>query len=774
MCGRRPQAYAKAEAGIVIMDAGHDAEAALWLGRVGISPDSIIAKPETFCVAAADGRIVVVGSDARGTAYGILELSRMAGVSPWTWWADSRPERRQRLTIDSDFRTLQSPDVRFRGIFINDEDWSIRPWSHRTHVPGSPKGQIAPATYREICRLLLRLRANTLWPSMHEATVPFYCTPGAKETADSCGIIIGTSHCEPLLRNNAGEWDKARLGEYNYFTNRQTILDYWDSRVAETSAFENIYTVGMRGVHDGRMLGAATAAEQAEALENVVADQRALLTRRLGRDAAEVPQIFVPYKEVLAALDHGLRLPDDVTLMWCDDNYGYLTRLSDSTQQRRSGGSGVYYHLSYWGRPHDYLWLCTTQPGLVVSEMRHAYQSDARRLWIANVHDPKMAAADLELFLDLAWDIDAATPATLPQYIQSRLTREFGPDAAQRLMPAMHLYFRLCGMRKPEHMGWSQVELDKRVYHRGLSPVSDSELSLSEFGGELDTYLADYAKADSIVDAVAATVPERQREAYFIMVRYPVACAAAMSVKTLEAQRARTLAEMSADETDIRAACARSIAAHRRIIALTDHYNNRLSDGKWRHSVSAAPRQLPVFEAPTLPRQLTDAEVDTLSRRPARAIGLSPSGAWCTARNAADHTSATDGVQPVYALGHSMKAVQIPKGGSLTFEFESETEGEMVLRAAFVPTQPDDRGDLRYSVSIDGETPQTVSLREPFRSEPWKTAVLRGQMVRQTRHSIGKGRHSLTISALDSHIVLDQWMLDAAADRRFYLFPVGD
>ena len=381
------------------------------LQALGIPVNELALKRDGFYMAvagASDGKqLFVVGNNGRGTAYGILELSRLAGVSPWVWWADVTPEKQNRLAVSTEFKTFQSPSVEYRGIFLNDEDWSLQPWSWKNFEPNEIKGRIGTRTYKEIFKLLLRLRANAIWPGMHGITTPFYFVPGVKEVADSCGIAIGTSHCEPLMRNNVGEWDTKRRGDYNYITNRDSVQAYWIERLKEAYPYENMYTIGMRGIHDGHMEGVNTMEEKTQALQQVLDDQRKLLAKYVNRDVTKIPQVFVPYKEVLDIMENGLEIPEDVTLMWCDDNYGYMTRLSDQEQQKRIGGSGVYYHLSYWGRPHDYMWLCTTQPGLIYNEMKQAYDHNARHVWIVNVHDLKPAAYDLEFFLDMAWDINS-------------------------------------------------------------------------------------------------------------------------------------------------------------------------------------------------------------------------------------------------------------------------------------------------------------------------------------------------------------------------------
>nr|MCR5680749.1 glycosyl hydrolase 115 family protein [Prevotella sp.] len=307
-----------------------------------------------------NGQVVVEGHNARGTAYGILELSRMAGVSPWVWWGDVRPQRLSSPLSLSDTVCLDhKPSVEYRGIFINDEDWSLRQWS---------ADGMGPQTYKRLYQLMLRLRANTIWPAMHDVSPGFFTVPGNKEMADSFGIVVGTSHCEPLLRNNVAEWNVKQRGPYNYITNREAVKQYWTDRLKEVKGSEKLFTIGMRGIHDGSMEGVHTKQEKLDGLQQVIDDQRQLIRKYYNKDVEKVPQVFIPYKEVLEIMESGLSVPDDVTLMWCDDNYGYLTRLPDAEQQKRSGGGGVYYHLSYWGRPHDYLWLTTTLPGLIYSE----------------------------------------------------------------------------------------------------------------------------------------------------------------------------------------------------------------------------------------------------------------------------------------------------------------------------------------------------------------------------------------------------------------------
>ena len=659
--------------------------------------------------------IIIEGSNGRGMAYGLLELSRMAGISPWIWWGDIVPEKKNKLVISRNYLSEQQPSVTYRGIFLNDEDWSLRRWSYQTFEPG-PEGHIGTATYKKIFQLLLRLRANAVWPAMHPGTTPFFLIPGAKSVADSCGIVIGTSHCEPLLRNNVGEWDIKTHGDFNYKTNRESVQQYWVERLkAVSQSKDNMFTIGMRGIHDGSMEGYRTMDEKLAGLQQVIDDQQELICQHIGKPEKQM-QVFVPYKEVLQLYEAGLRVPDYVTLLWCDDNYGYLTRLSDAQDQQRQGGAGIYYHLSYWGRPHDYLWLTTTQPGLIYHELRETYDHQMRKLWIANVHDPKVAGYDLELFLDLAWNIDGVSHSTLNDHLRAWLCRQFGEEAGRRIFPAMHEFYRLCGERRPEFMGWTQVELDKRTYERGLSPVTQVPLTAEEASARL----AAFQRIETIERECRQLVRPELRDAWFAAIRYPLSASAAMSRKILS--------------DDVQ-----SHQAYEEILSLTQQYNT-MNNGKWRHLMDAAPRRLPVFE--DVHATLADSHLSSLK----------------TFR-ACDYMKATDGIQVVQMLGHSMNAVSLPKDGQLSYRFEVEKDADYTVRAALIPTHPADGKELRFSISIDGQVPIVFSLKEPFRSERWKENVLRGQALRDVPVRLAEGVHTLTIHALDNHVVVDEWRL---------------
>lgn len=747
--------------------------------RAGIDVKKLRGLTDGFAIEVKDGVIHIAGTNGRGVAYGLLEMSRKAGVSPWIWWGDVVPQKKSILQLDDGYSDMQGASVERRGIFINDEDWSLRPWSHLNYEP-SDKTEIGAATYRKIFELLLRLRANTLWPAMHEGTTAFFNVKGAKEQADSCGIIIGSSHCEPMLRNNVGEWNVEERGRFNYKTNKEEVHRYWHDRLHEVkdSKGGNIFTIGMRGIHDSSMEGYNTIEEKFQGLQEVIDDQQQLIKEIIGDPSAQ-DQVFVPYKEVLELYEMGLDVPEYVTLMWCDDNYGYLTRLSDPDEQKRLGGGGVYYHLSYWGRPHDYLWLTTTQPGLIYHQMKKAYDNNVRKLWIANVHDPKVAGYDLELFMDLAWNIDAVEKTTLKRHYKTWLANQFGAQAAEVIFPVMHDFYRLCGIRRPEFMGWSQVEKDKRIFERGLTPVRSSEFNPSEFGNELERYVREFDKAAFVVDYATKLVDPSLYDAYFAAVIYPVCASAAHARSLLKAQEARSLASgrnRVADRVEleerIRRACAESQHAYQEVRTLTGYYNDVVSDGKWKGSMDMRPRDLPVFLAPNLPLMLTEKELAAYVSQPDLSSPINVDLGNTVARNASDYSSVNGEATQINMLGHSMKAVELGKNSSLVYYFDVDDDADGVIRVAVIPTHALDGRDIRFSVSVDGGIPEVFSIKEPFRSEQWKENVLRAQNVRTFPASLKEGSHSLEIKALDDNIIIDQWMWDPLPNRQFYMFPL--
>ncbi len=460
-----------------------------------------------------NNKLLVVGSDRHGTAYGIMELSRMIGVSPWEWWADVTPRKRDFFELPKDFEIVQSPSVEYRGIFINDEDWGLMQWSSLNYEPWHKPGRIGPRTNERIFELMLRLRANYYWPAMHECTEPFFLTEGNREMAEKYGIYIGGSHCEPMASSTAVEWHRRGKGKYDYVNNPNEVYKFWEERVKEVSKQDILYTIGMRGVHDGQMNGAKTIEEQRKVLERVLVDQRTLLQKYVNPDITKVPQVFIPYKEVLDIYNSGLQVPEDVTLMWCDDNYGYIRHFPTAEERARKGGNGVYYHVSYWGRPHDYLWLGTFSPYLLFQQMKLAYDRGIQKMWILNVGDIKPAEYQIELFLDMAWDIEKVAKGGVWTHLESFLKREFGESIGKTLCPVMNEHYRLAYIRKPEFMGNTRVEEYRNSEY--FQTVKDLPWS----SAYLKQRVEDYNELSDKVQMIDSQIPDNRKDAFFQLVK---------------------------------------------------------------------------------------------------------------------------------------------------------------------------------------------------------------------------------------------------------------
>jgi len=522
--------------------------------------------------------LVIAGSDRRGTAYGLFSISELIGVSPWYWFADMPVIKHKSINLAVNKFTSKKPSVKYRGIFINDEDFGLKPWAAKTFDPGL--GDIGPKTYAKICEMLLRAKANYLSPAMHGCTKAFNYYPDNKLVADTFGIVMGSIHCEPLLFNNASEWDRKTMGEWNYVTNKEGINKQLKKRVQENGRFENVYTLAMRGVHDAVMAGNLRLEQQARVLENAFDDQRQILVDEIGKPAEEIPQVFYPYKEVLNTYEHGMKLPDDVTLIWSNDDFGYMKRLSNAEEQKRSGRAGVYYHVSYWGPPNHNLWITTTPPMLMYTELKKAYETTADRLWVVNVGDIKPAEYHISLFMDMAYDIDKFNVDNVGEHHADFLCKYFGEKYRADLKDISDSYFHLAYSRKPE----------------AIRPHQDNEYSVFNYR-EIDRRLDEYDRIGKKAEAILNKLPEEAKPAFYQLVYYNVRGAELVNKMSLTGQKSRWYATQGRatvnhlnEKIKIYGDSAETI---------TQGYNSLL-DGKWNLMMTLVQGGYHVFHRPIL------------------------------------------------------------------------------------------------------------------------------------------------------------------------------
>lgn len=542
---------------------------------------------------------IIAGSDSRGTAYGVFTLSEKIGVSPWYWWADVPVIQQKQLVINQPEYISSPPAVKYRGIFINDEDWGLQPWAAKTFEPET--GDIGPKTYGKVFELLLRLKANMIWPAMHPSTKAFFHYPGNVITAGDYQIIIGSSHAEPMLRNNVGEWDVKTMGHFNYFTNKEKIYKYWEDRIKESRGINAIYSLGMRGVHDGQMEGIKDIKEAVPVVERIIKDEREMLSKYINKDVTAIPQVLTPYKEVLEIYDYGLKVPDDVTLVWPDDNYGYIHRLNNEKEFVRKGGAGVYYHASYWGRPHDYLWLPSTHPSLMREEMLKAYQTGATRLWVINVGDIKPQEYNMQQFLDMAYNPAPYKDSRYTkQHLHHWVTKIFGKEKGSAVTEILWEYYQLAFERKPEFMGWSQTEPNTKTTY--------TEFNHFYFGDEAQKRIDKYDAIEKKVKELRPQINSREADAFYELVYYPVVGASQINKKFLYRDKAYFYSKQNRLSAYEYAQLSR--AAYDSIVKETAYFNTQLANGKWKHVMSMKPRDLAVYLAPDLPEFSIDSTDD--------------------------------------------------------------------------------------------------------------------------------------------------------------------
>lgn len=696
---------------------------------IKVEIDKRLTHPEEFCLSVNNqGVLTVSGSDAHGVAYGLLELSRMIGVSPWEWWADSKTEPLDELELIEGYQNNQYPSVRYRGIFINDEDWGLMPWSYQTMEPGNPKGVIGPKTSAKIFELLLRLRANTYWPPMHSCSKPYFLTDGNREVAKRYGIYIGTSHCEPMACNALGEWNVRGQGEYNYVTNADNVRKFWQERVDDVRGQEIIYTVGMRGIHDDPMNGVKEGSQEAkELLQQVINDQLKMAPK-------DAPKVFIPYKEVLDLYNKGIELPDDITLMWTDDNYGYIRHFPTDAERARKGGNGVYYHVSYWGRPHDYLWLGTFSPYLLYQQMSTAYDRGIQDMWILNVGDIKPAEYQIELFMDMGWDIQKVNHEGVERHMRQFYLREFGKSLSDNdvdmLVDDMNTYYRLAFMRRPEFMADTRTEERDKAYwatQRALDwSYAMPGVTNDGFSGERTKK---YAGVVESVKRLSEKIDADHQDAYFQLVEYPVHAAACANWKYLiwelvDSAQAKTKSDHYFDL----------------IKELTERYNS-LQGGKWRGIMDMQPRKQPVFDKVNRPVPLKKAA--TAGKLPLPVI-----------------LEAQESVRTWDGLGYSESVMELNKSQEsfVRFVFKPEEAKKVTVYLAFIPTLPLEGDKLEVEVKTsDSDKPAVIQYATYGRSEEWKVNVLWNRSIKKVPLDIktSKDTHYIEIRPLSEGVLLD-------------------
>ena len=498
-----------------------------------------------------DRALVIAGSDKRGTIYGLYDLSEKIGVSAWHFWSDVPAKKHKNIYILPGRYSYGEPKVKYRGIFINDEAPALAGWSNATY--GTQ--QFNHELYEHVFDLILRMKGNFLWPAMWGRA--FYDDdPVNPELAEEYGIVISTSHHEPMMRAHV-EWERYGEGPWNYEKNEEELQEFWREGIERMGDNESIVTLAMRGDGDEAMSPNANVS----LLEKIVKDQRNILEEVTGKPLAEVPQVWALYKEVQEYYDKGMRVPDDVTLLFCDDNWGNVRKLPGLDPTERIGGYGMYYHFDFVGGPRSYRWLNTNPIGRIWEQMNLCFNHGVDRIWIVNVGDIKPMEFPIEFFLDFAWNPEKWKADKLPEYTRLWVKEQFGDLYTDEIADILTRYLVFNSRRKPEL----------------LSPETFSLTDYREAERVVNDYNALLERAQKIYDEI----PVEFQNAFYEIILHPVQACANLNELYVTVGKNHLYAEQGRAATNELAAKAKDL--FERDAEITYYYNNVLADGKWSH-----------------------------------------------------------------------------------------------------------------------------------------------------------------------------------------------
>ncbi len=633
-------------------------------------------KWEQYLLFTDKGKLVILGSDKRGTIYGIYELSRQIGVSPWYWMADAPIPQHAELYVNKGIYTDGEPKVRYRGIFINDEWPSFGTWCNNQF------GGINSKAYSRIFELLLRLKANYFWPAMWGSRFN-EDDPLSPQVADRMGIVMGTSHHEPMMRAHQ-EYVKRRaeVGPWNYDTNSERLDRFFEEGIRNSKDYEKIVTIGMRGDGDVAM-GSGNDADNIKTLGRVIESQRRTISRVTGKKASATPQLWAIFTEVQRYYDAGFTVPDDVTLLFCDNNWGYIRRMGTVAERKRKGGLGLYYHIDMNGGPWNDRWVNTTTVPKLREQLNLAYQSGIDRIWIINVGDLKPKEVPIDFIMKYAWNPEAIKPGDERAYMEEFAASIFGKDYAAEVADLMARYSKYNLWRKPE------------VQYPGLFN-NEEMLRTNALWQSLVT------RCENLKEAL----PVKYQDAFYQLVYYPVVASAGVA----QIYNYATLGDSLSIE-----------ALMRKDERLTDYYNNGLSNGKWKGMMldnHIGYTQWAIPEKNVNPLTLGLKVENNLSETPTDEYSIA----------ACDFSSQISGPEATWiflpdlgrgkgCMGSDNVRASSALTGGATLEYEVNlTDGQVAIGILPIQDVYPSRG-LRLGVQIDDSPVQIVDARQGLHDE---------------------------------------------------------
>ena len=748
---------------ILVGTIGHSAAIDQLVKQKRINGKLLKGKREKFIITLIDGQLVIAGSDRRGTIYGIYELSQQMGVSPWYDWADVPVEHHDSIFVNKGIYTDGEPAVRYRGIFLNDEAPCLTSWVKNTYGTGYGDHRF----YQRVFELVLRLRGNMMWPAMWGWA--FYADdPENEKTADEMGVVMSTSHHEPMARNHQ-EYARNRKGwgPWNYQKNKANLQKFFREGIERMKGTEQIVTIGMRGDGDEAM----SAEADTKLMTNIINDQRKIIADVTGKKASETPQVWALYKEVLDYYDKGMKVPDDVTLLLCDDNWGNVRRVPNAKERKHKGGWGLYYHVDYVGAPRNSKMLNVTPVQNPWEQLTLAYENGIDRLWILNVGDLKPMEYPISQFMDMAWNPRKYDVNNITRHTRDWCTQQFGESQADEAARLLNLICKYNGRCTPEM-------LDKNTY--------------SLENGEWQEVVNQYLKIEADALRQYNSLPAAYHDAYRQIILFPIEVMSnlhqmyfAQAMNNQLYEQGNPKANIWADECENH---------FKRDSLICDEYNHKMSGGKWNGMMTQKhigyTSWNDAFEKDTCPKlfRVSTASNETVIAGNDGVVEI----------EAPYYSSKTDAAEAKWTeipfMGKSVSAMTLMpytksvKGASISYKFKMKAgkssdgkaaKGNVQKVRIHVITKSTldylNKGGLTYGVSIDGATPVEVNFNKDLNEKPeniyniyYPTIATRivDQVIELELPATADGIHTLTLTPNDPAIVFEKIVIDGRGGKK--------
>lgn len=746
---------------ILVGTIGHSTAIDQLIRQKRINGNLLKGKREKFIITVVDGQLVIAGSDRRGTIYGIYELSQQMGVSPWYDWADVPVEHHDSIFVNKGVYTDGEPAVRYRGIFLNDEAPCLTSWVKNTY--GTDYGD--HRFYQRVFELVLRLRGNMMWPAMWGWA--FYADdPENEKTADEMGVVMSTSHHEPMARNHQ-EYARNRKGwgPWNYQKNKENLQKFFREGIERMKGTEQIVTIGMRGDGDEAMSDEA----DTRLMTNIINDQRKIIADVTGKKASETPQVWALYKEVLDYYDKGMKVPDDVTLLLCDDNWGNVRRVPNAKERKHKGGWGLYYHVDYVGAPRNSKMLNVTPVQNPWEQLTLAYENGIDRLWILNVGDLKPMEYPISQFMDMAWNPRKYDVNNITRHTRNWCAQQFGESQADEAARILNLICKYNGRCTPEM-------LDKNTY--------------SLENGEWQEVVNQYLQLEADALRQYNSLPAAYHDAYRQIILFPIELMSNLHQMYFAQAQNNALYKQGNPKANVWAdECERFF---KRDSIICDYYNHKMAGGKWNGMMTQKhigyKSWNDAFEKDTCPQLFRVSTKDGV---------IISENNGVVEIEAPYYNSKTDATEAKWTeipfMGKSVSAMTLMpytksvKGASITYKFKLKAEkasdgnasnGKQKVRIHVITKSTLDylnKGGLTYGVSLDGASPVEVNFNKDLNEKPeniyniyYPTIATRivDQVIELELPATTDGIHSLTLTPNDPAIVFEKIVIDGRGGKK--------